>query len=198
MSCERETPAAAPEENPMNATKPRPTLEDRTTPNPVFVALHHRPCVFLPENREGGCTRATYLEGPFAQRFANYSELLRHLADHARAAYARQPESVQMFTLRTKPGEPLHAADEYWVNEHLGEGFSSRDRLKLTADQIERLIRLQTRYASLCHHIREVDARWEHVQTMNYADNSTEVTERNRHGQTRTRMTVSPHDDLCF
>lgn len=43
----------------------------------------------------------------------------------------------------------------------------------------------------------EADRRWQHVDTVKYADNSVEEVYKDKDGNTKTVMTVGPHGDIC-
>lgn len=73
--------------------------------------------------------------------------------------------------------------------------------LRPTREEWTRLARLSERYNRLCHYYHEVVPQWKVVDTVYYADNSTEVIEEAtagpKKGQRRQRMTCAPGGDAC-
>lgn len=64
--------------------------------------------------------------------------------------------------------------------------------------QWDRLAALSARYRRFVHYVREVSPRWREERRIEWADNSTDVVEVNRHGHRRTRQLVGPGGDACF
>ena len=67
---------------------------------------------------------------------------------------------------------------------------------RLTKVEFERLKELQ-KIAIAEHEMVEKEKAWKKVQTVHYADNSTEEIWENKYGERKTIMTVGPGGDAC-
>lgn len=125
-------------------------------------------------------------EGSRARTFRNRAEALQHLADTVSHHGHKQPVYRQYMPTDGRDG---------------GYGtYYHHFQRHMTFEQYKQIAPIAQRARSLHHFITEVDARWCEVPgtRVHYADNSVEVTVRNRHGATRTRMLKPPSGDLCF
>lgn len=81
-------------------------------------------------------------------------------------------------------------------------GNSREDRIAeemgCDAELWKEVYKLNERYKRFKHYVREVKPEWEFVKKIYYADNSVEVLERNKYGETRQRMVKAPSGDACY
>jgi hypothetical protein len=123
--------------------------------------------------------------GDRARTFRNRVAALQHIADTVSHAGHKQPVHRQYMPTNGRDGG-------------YGSWYHNYQR-HMTFDQYKQLAPVAQRVSSLRHFLTEVDAGWREVpgSRASYMDNSVEVTERDRHGNTRTRMVTPPSGDLC-
>jgi hypothetical protein len=68
----------------------------------------------------------------------------------------------------------------------------------LTREEFKKMMALLKRYQKFCHYIKEIAPQWKKVDTIFYADNSTEEIQMDILGNTRKVMVVAPHGDACY
>lgn len=99
------------------------------------------------------------------------------------AGWYRTPESLY---LSTGGFSYYWSCPAHWKQD----GFSQA--------QWDRLAALSARYRRFVHYVHEVSPRWREERRIEWADNSTDVVEINRHGHRRNRQLVGPGGDACF
>jgi len=121
------------------------------------------------------------------REFRSLGELLRWLA--AEQAWnlgersGTSPRDLYVGTrYRNGTFSPVHAAFFPW---------------EIDPDLFGRLHDLQARYRKWVHYLTEVYPQWTDIETIPYMDNSVEVRQEDRWGNTRQVQTVAPHGDLC-
>lgn len=68
---------------------------------------------------------------------------------------------------------------------------------KVTAECLSAMRKAHARYMAALHYWREVEPEWREGAPINYADNSTERIDRDKHGNTRRVMLRQPSGDVC-
>ena len=110
------------------------------------------------------------------------SDLPQKIRDHARAGqygHSRTPRNFYMGT---------SYCSFYWDNH--GRFKSHKEWIAAAT--------LLGRYQRFVQYMTEVLPEWKEVRKVLYMDNSTEVEEVDRHGNTRRRQTVAPSGDACY
>lgn len=81
-----------------------------------------------------------------------------------------------------------YAGSGDWAGEHY-----------FTTAQVSAMDHALARYRWLLRYLREVEPEWAEVpgSRVCYADNSVEVTQADKYGNTRRVMEVAPHGDVC-
>lgn len=124
-------------------------------------------------------------EGRDTRTFRNRVEALQNVAETMRFSGQR--------ARLTRLYMPTARNDGY-------SAWSCHFRWRMTFEQYKALAPVAQRLSQMHHFFTEVDAAWKDVPgtTVSYMDNSVEVTQRDRHGNTRRKLLVAPSGDACF
>ena len=132
-------------------------------------------------------------EGRVPATFRTPGALLRHLAATVgQHGHKRSPGGFFLGLRDYRTGKPsgfaVHEAGR-WLRWH-----------KISADDLDRMMRVQDRYRAFVHYLTEILPAWQEVpgSRIHYGDNSVEATERDKWGNTRRKIITGPHGDICY